>query len=225
MGERADAVRPERRMMLALGGHEFSRKLGNEAIVEYLLALADSRRPRICLLPTASGDPAEQIAAFRSIVGGRECEPSHLSLFRLESEPRGDIRRHLLSQDVIYAGGGSLINLIAIWRAHGVDAILRECWGRGVLLIGQSAGAMCWFERGVTLSAGSVRVAPGLGLLPGITSVRYHRDPDRRMALHHAVEESGGPGYGIDDAAGLLFRGGSAVLAVSRHGRAGVWRG
>ena len=123
------------RSILALGGHEFSRRRGNEAIRDHLLGLVPRERPRVCLLPTASGDPADQIAAFRSSVGERVCELSHVSLFRLETEAC-DVAEHLLAQDLIYVGGGSMLNLIAIWRAHGIDELLRRCWERGVILAG-----------------------------------------------------------------------------------------
>ena len=210
-------------MILALGGHEFSRRRGNEAIRDYMLALADARHPRVCLLPTASGDPAEQIAAFRSSLGGLACELSHVSLFRLESEPVR-LRDHLLSRDLIYVGGGSMVNLLAIWRAHGIDRLLRDAWERGTVLAGQSAGAMCWFEAGVTRSAGSTVAAPGLGLVPGVLSVHYHRDPDRRRGLRTAVAAEATIGYGLDDQAGLVVRGTAVAAAVSGRRGAGVWR-
>ena len=124
--------------ILALGGHEFNRRSGNDAIVEAVVELADSSRPRVCLLPTASGDPEDQIASFRRSFGGRGCVPSSISLFRLGID-RIDVREHLMAQDVIYAGGGSMVNLVAIWRAHGLDRILRECWEEGILICGQSA--------------------------------------------------------------------------------------
>jgi dipeptidase E len=219
----AEPVREDQRVILAIGGHEFSRKQGNEAIRDYMLALAEGPEPRVCLLPTASGDPAEQIAAFRSHLGELPCRLSHLSLFRLESEGIGDLRGHLLGQDLIYVGGGSMINLLAIWRAHGLDEVLRSCWERGVALAGQSAGAMCWFDWGVTRSAGQARVVAGLGLLPGITSVHYHRDPDRRRALLDAVGARGEAGYGIDDRAGLLFRGRRLALALTGQELARAW--
>ena len=140
--ERAFSPKPLRsRTILALGGHEFTRKRGNEAIRDYMLALAGAVEPRVCLLPTASGDPAEQIAAFRSSLGRSPCRLSHVSLFRLETESV-DLERHLLAQDLIYVGGGSMLNLLAIWRAHGIDRVLRRCWERGIVLAGQSAGAM-----------------------------------------------------------------------------------
>lgn len=211
------------RSILALGGHEFSRRRGNEALRDHLLGLVGRERPRVCLLPTASGDPGDQIAAFRSSLGERDCELSHVSLFRLEAEAV-DVAEHLLAQDLIYVGGGSMLNLVAIWRVHGVDELLRRCWERGVVLAGQSAGAMCWFEWGVSRSAGIARLAPGLGLIPGLLSVHYHRDPERRRVTLAEVARRGRPGYGIDDGAGLLFRGDRAASAVSAREKAAVWR-
>ncbi len=134
-----------------------------------------------------------------------------------------DLAAHLLSQDLIYVGGGSLVNLLAIWRAHGIDEILRGCLERGVVLAGQSAGAMCWFEWGVTRSAGAARLAPGLGLVPGILSVHYHRDPDRRRVLLDEVAAAGCAGWGSTDGAGVLISGGRIRVAVSGRDDAGVW--
>ena len=220
MGDGTEAVRSDRRTILALGGHEFSRRRGNEALRDYMLALAGGPEPRICLLPTASGDPAEQIAAFRSSLGGLHCRLSHLSLFRLEHEGVGDLARHLHSKDLIYVGGGSMVNLLAIWRAHGLDRILRSCWQSGVALAGQSAGAMCWFENGITLSAGKPRVAEGMGFLPGTLSVHYARDPERRTCMLGEVKGGLSAGYGIDDGAGLLFEGTRPIEAFA--GRQGA---
>ena len=168
-------------LILALGGHEFSRRRGNEALRDYMLGLVETERPRICLLPTASGDTREQIAAFRQSMGSSDCQVSDLSLFRLEGG-RSALREHLLRQDIVYVGGGSMVNMLAVWRAHGIDRLLREAWRNGTVLCGQSAGAMCWFEWGITRSTGVTRPARGLGLLPGSLSVHHHRDPDRRRA-------------------------------------------
>ena len=115
---------------------------------------------------------------------------------------------HLLAQDLIYVGGGSMLNLLAIWRAHGIDEILRECWERGIVLAGQSAGAMCWFECGRDPLGG--RGAAGAGPRPrsrASLSVHYHRDPERRRALLDEVAGRRRRGYGIDDGAGVLIRG------------------
>jgi dipeptidase E len=217
-----EPVSPEQRLILALGGHEFSRRRGNEAVVEYMLALAPRERPRICLLPTASGDAAEQINAFSGSLGDRGCELSHLSLFRLEQTPVR-LREHLLSQDLIYVGGGSMVNLLAIWRAHGIDRILLDAWRCGTVLCGQSAGAMCWFERGITRSRGSTTTAAGLGAITGTLSVHYHRDHDRRRVLIDLVRRWGEPGYGVDDGAGVVIRGTRVAGAVSGADGAGAW--
>jgi dipeptidase E len=215
-----------KRTILALGGHEFSRKKGNEAIRDHMLELAagsDPRRLRVCLLPTASGDPADQISAFRSSFAGLPCSLSHVSLFRLETEAV-DLAAHLLDQDLIYVGGGSMLNLLAVWRAHHIDEVLTDCWRRGVVLAGQSAGAMCWFECGVTRSAGSAKFAPGLGLVPGVLSVHYHRDADRRQTLLEQAGTRGIRGYGIDDGAGVVVRGDEIVEAFTGHEGPAVWR-
>ena len=162
------------------------------ALDEYVLSLAPAREPRICLLPTAGGDSEEQIRRFRIAFGDRLCETSVLSLFRL-GPPPVPLREHLLSQDVIYVGGGSMVNLLALWRAHGLDAILREAWQAGIVLAGLSAGSMCWFEHGITNSHGHPAPAAGLGFLPGSNSVHYDGEPERRPGLPRGGRVGGAP--------------------------------
>lgn len=209
--------------ILVLGGHEFNRREGNEAIVDAIVELADSARPRICLLPTASGDMHDQISSFQRAFGERDCHPSSISLFRLGID-RIDVREHLTAQDVIYAGGGSMVNLVAIWRAHGLDRILREAWEEGILICGQSAGAMCWFEHGITSSSGDPAPAEGLGLLPGSACVHYLSEPERRTRF---IEEIGGgripAGLGMEDQTGALFEGRRMAEAIVAREGAEVW--
>ncbi|HYH60555.1 MAG TPA: Type 1 glutamine amidotransferase-like domain-containing protein, partial [Solirubrobacterales bacterium] len=174
--------------IVALGGHEFRSQPAERAIVRHLLELTGVENPRVCLLPTASGDPHQSISDYYSVLDRFECRPTHVSLFRMERE-WVDLRDHLTSQDLVYAAGGSMLNLIAIWRAHGLTEIMREVWESGVLLAGQSAGAMCWFEHGITSSAGSPRVAEGVGFIPGTLSVHYARDPARRTCLLEEVKQ------------------------------------
>jgi dipeptidase E len=211
------------RRILALGGHDFDRRDGNDAISDLIVELAQSPKPRICLLPTASGDPQDQIVRFRRAFGDRDCVPSILSLFRLGEEPV-DLRKELLGQDAIYVGGGSLLNLIAIWRAHGLDQILRECWREGILLCGQSAGAMCWFERGITSSSGRPTIAAGLGFLPGTVCVHYLSEPQRRRHLLRAIEGGEIDGaLGLEDQTGVVFEDTEMTDAVSARPGASVW--
>lgn len=209
--------------ILALGGHDFDRRPGNEAICDLIVELADSPRPGICLLPTASGDPAEQITRFRRAFAERDCVPEVISLFRLGEKPV-DLRAKLLAQDVIYAGGGSLLNLVAVWRAHGLDEILRDCWRDGVLICGQSAGAMVWFRGGITSSQGSPGLADGLGILPGSACVHYLTEPARRSRFLHAIGEGElDPGLGLEDQTGALFEGTELIETISARAGAGVW--
>jgi dipeptidase E len=173
-------------------------------------------RPRICLLPTASGDPLEQITRFNATFRRLGCTPSHLALFRLGDQPDVELREHLLEQDAIYVGGGSLANLLAIWRTHGLDGVLREAWESGVLLCGVSAGSMCWFEAGITRSHGEPRPSPGLGFLRGSNCVHYANDPARRPSYHAAMLAGDLPGgWGVPDGTALVFEGRELVEVVS----------
>jgi len=209
--------------ILALGGHDFDRRIGNDAICDLIVELAESPRPRICLLPTASGDPEDQITRFRRAFADRDCVPDVISLFRLGENPV-DLRKELLGQDVIYAGGGSMVNLVAIWRAHGLDAILRECWREGILICGQSAGAMIWFQGGITSSQGEPAVASGLGLLPGSACVHYLTEPVRRRRFLRAIgSRELESGLGLEDQTGALFEDSELVETISAREGAEVW--
>ena len=211
------------RRILALGGHDFDRRVGNDAICDLIVELAASPRPRICLLPTASGDPEDQIARFRRAFAERDCVPEVISLFRLGEKPV-DLRQELLAQDVIYAGGGSMLNLVAIWRIHGLDEILEECWREGILICGQSAGAMIWFEGGITSSRGDPAAAAGLGLLPGSACVHYLTEPMRRRRFLRAIAAGElRSGLGLEDQTGALFEDGELVETISAREGAEVW--
>jgi peptidase E len=188
-----------------MGGGGFTAGPDDPALDELVLHLCGRARPRLCLLPTAGGDSEHQIRRFYETYGDRLCEPSHISLFRLGRHPV-PLREHLLAQDAIYVGGGSMVNLLAIWRAQGLDTILREAWEAGVLLAGLSAGSMCWFEWGVTTSSGAPAPSVGLGFLSGSNSVHHDSEPARRPVYLDAVRTGAiPPGYAVDDGAALIF--------------------
>jgi len=212
--------------ILTLGGHEFSARPPDRAVCELMLRLASERaagRPRICIVPTASGDTSEQIARFYASFAERACEPSDLSLFRLGRRPMA-LRDHLLSQDLIYVGGGSMVNLLAVWEAHELGAVLSLAWRQGIVLAGQSAGAMCWFEAGITKSSGRPAAEAGLGLLSGSLCVHYNNEPERRAAYLDAVAGGMPGGYGLDDYAGLLWEGIGPPTAVTARRGARAYR-
>ena len=188
---------------------------GNTLLDDYVLTLTGAARPRVCFLPTASGDADHYVVRFYRAFPASRCEPSHISLFRRETGV-GDPRAHLLAQDLIYVGGGSLVSLLGTWRAHRFDEFLREAWEAGVVLCGGSAGALCWFS--CALSAfheGPARRIEALGLLPWSGAVHYYEEEDRRAGLLNAVEDGLPPGYGAGDSAALHFVGAKLREAVS----------
>jgi dipeptidase E len=197
------------RHVVAMGGHA-------DALEDYVLELA--RGPRVCFLPTAQGDAPSNVVDFYERLGAR-CEATHLRLFGI---PQSGIRELLLAQDVIYVAGGNTANMLAVWRVHGVDAVLREAWEDGVVLCGWSAGANCWFEASVTDSYGpELRgMRDGLGLLAGSFCPHYN-DASRQEAYARLVGEGFPAGYAAEDGVALHFEGSElrAVVTAEQGGR------
>jgi peptidase E len=193
--------------IVAFGGGGFSMEWGNTLLDDYVVGLAGKERPKICFLPTASGDADHYIVRFYRAFPSSVCEPSHVSLFRRETGV-DDPRAHLLSQDIIYVGGGSVVSLLGTWRAHGIDEYLREAYEAGVILCGGSAGALCWFSTVLSgFHEGPQRKVEGLGLLPWSLAVHYHDEDGRREAFVDAITAGMAPGYGAGDSAALHFVG------------------
>jgi dipeptidase E len=217
----------ERRpQIVAFGGGGFSVEPGNRLMDDYVLSLAGAGRPRVCFVPTASGDADHYIVRFYRAFPPSRCEPSHISLFRRDKGGGidADVAGHLLEQDLIYAGGGSVVSLLGVWRAHGLDAVLRECWMRGIVLCGLSAGSLCWFSEAITAFHGAPQRIDGLGLLPWSNCVHYDGEPARRDAYNEAVARGMAPGYGVEDGAALHFVGGELARVVSSRPAARAYR-
>jgi dipeptidase E len=221
----AKSVTPiEDRLILAMGGGGFTMEPTNPLLDDFVLGLTRAREPRILFLPTASGDTTAQINAFQARFGHRTCVPEHLSLFRLRGAKRS-LEETVLGQDVIYAGGGSMRNLLAIWQAHALDRLLLEAWRQGAVLAGLSAGAMCWFQGGVTRSSGPPEPIAGLGLLEGSLTVHADGEPERLPVWLASVREGTLPGgWALDDGVGLLFQGRRLQRIVSSRPGAGAQR-
>ena len=207
--------------ILAVGGGGWMTEPDNPLLDDFLLSLADVESPKIALLPTACADSDIVIERFYDTFS-KKARPTHLPLFN-----RDRPAEVLLEQDVIYASGGNTINALAIWRAHGVDEILRACWQNGVVLSGISAGSLCWFEGGVTDSFRLEEMDPlldGLGFLPGTHCPHYDGEARRRPLYTELV--SGGtlaPGVAADDGAALLYRGTTLQEVVTSRPHAGAW--
>jgi len=199
---------------------------GNALLDDFVLGLTGVDRPKVCFLPSASGDADHYVVRFYRAFSPARCEPTHVSLFRRD---RGaglgeDIAAHLLDQDLIYVGGGSVISLMGVWQAHGLHEVLRECWLQGTVLCGLSAGSLCWFRESVTAFHGPPQRVPGLGLLPYSNCVHYGAEPSRREGYHRFLAEGMAPGYGAGDGAALHFCGESLRSVVgSRPNASAYW--
>jgi peptidase E len=211
------------RQIVAFGGGGFSMESGNPLLDDYVLGLCRRRRPRVCFLPSASGDADHYVVRFYRAFPAERCEASHISLFRREQGP-GDLRRHLLEQDLIYVGGGSVVSLLGVWRAHGVDAILREAWRAGVVLCGLSAGSLCWFAEAVSGFHGAPRRVEGLGLLPHSNCVHYEPGSAHCLAYRDLLRAGMRPGFGAGDGAALHFVGDELSRVVASRPQARGYR-
>lgn len=202
---------------------------GSGVLVEHALGLARRRDPvrRLCYVPTAVGDDPAAVAAYQRVFGARS--DVDLSVLRLFPQPSvTDVRAHLLAQDVVLVEGGSVVNLMAVWRAHGLPAVLRECWESGVVLAGSSAGSLCWHVGGPTDSWRD-QLDPftdGLGLLRYSNGVhddlmdQPRRDSYRRLVADGTLP----PGYATEDGVGLHYVGTELAQAVTMRPGARAWR-
>jgi peptidase E len=192
----------------------------NPRLDRWLLGLTRKRRPRVLFVPTASGDSPKYIARFHRAFAKLDCEPSHLQLFDRRVR---DLRALVLRQHLVYVGGGNTANMLAAWRVHGLDAILRDAYESGVVFCGVSAGANCWFEDSLTDSFGRPLRAlhDGLGLLRGSFCPHYDGERDRRAAYRRLVRDGELPaGWAAEDSVAVLFEGGDvADVVASRRGK------
>lgn len=207
------------RQIIALGGGGFSEEPECPLLDDYVLEHAGHPCPRVCFVPTASGDSQGYIDRFVAAFAAKRCEPTHLALFRRTID---DLRSFVLAQHVIYVGGGNTASLLAVWRAHGLDRILREAWEAGIVLCGISAGSLCWFEGGVTDSFGRglQPLHDGLGLLPA-SHCPHYGEPERRQAYQQHVGAGSLPGgVAAEDGVALHFVGDTLAATVSSRSSA-----
>jgi peptidase E len=196
--------------VLAIGGFSGPREQDQRlpALIGHALELSGAVQPRVCMLNTAAGDEPNGYLRMYAMLAQHGARPSHLQLFSMPNV--ADPADLLLSQDVIVVGGGSVANMLAVWRVHGLDEVLRQAWDAGIVLAGVSAGAICWFQGGTTDSFGPALrpFTAGLGFLPGSYCPHYSSEPARRPAYEALV--GGGtlpPGIACDDGAAAHFAG------------------
>ncbi|MSO56659.1 MAG: peptidase E [Acidobacteria bacterium] len=201
--------------IIAIGGGAFSAEPRNLALDKYLLDQAGKARPKVLMIPTATGDNAEYVAKFYAAYAALDARPAHLPFFHRTA----DLRETVLAQDVVFVGGGNTKSMLALWRDWGLPEILKEASTSGVVLGGVSAGAICWFEQGVTDSwADRLRPLDCMGWLPGSCCPHYDGEVERRPAYHSLLLAGQMcSGYAIDDGVAAHFRNGKLERIVSKR--------
>ena len=190
--------------IVAIGGAAFSAEPRNLALDRYILDLTGKTRPKVLLIATARGDDAAYVAQFYGSYAALEARPAHLPFFHRTP----DLRAVVMEQDAVFIGGGNTKSMLAVWRDWGLPDVLNEAAGAGIVLAGVSAGAICWFEQGVTDSwAGRLQPLDCLGWLPGSCCPHYDGERERRPAYHSfLLQGATKPGYAIEDGVAVQFR-------------------
>ena len=165
------------KQIISIGGGGFGRSLGELRIEKYIINQCKSSKPKICFIPTATGDDSGYINNFYRAFNTLDCIPSDISFFKRTI----DLREHILNQDIIFVGGGNTKSMLAVWREWGLDIILREAYIKGIIMSGVSAGAICWFDKGITDSwSHDLAIMDCLGFVNGTCCPHYDEEPNRR---------------------------------------------
>jgi dipeptidase E len=201
--------------IIAVGGAGFSAEPRNLALDRYILDLTGKPRPRVLFIPTATGDSDPLIVKFFDAYAQLDAKPSHLRFFGRTP----DLRRAILAQDVVYVGGGNTKSMLAVWRDWHLPEILEEASASGCVLAGVSAGAICWFEQGVTDSWDDrLRPLDGLGFIDGSCCPHYDGEAERRPSYRALIQERKiKPGYAIEDGVAAHFAGGTLERVVTNR--------
>lgn len=208
--------------IIAIGGGGFGRNPKHNKIEKYILSQANKEKPNIVFIPTASAEDKSYIVNFYSCFSKLNCDPSHVTFF--QRTPRLD--SILNKADIIYVGGGNTKSMLAVWREWKLDKLLLKAYKRGAVLSGVSAGAICWFEQGITDSwASNLNPMECLGFLKGMACPHYQEEKDRRPSVHEMLKKGNAvPGYAIDGGAAVHFRNGEYYRSLQFYPRSNVYK-
>ena len=175
-----------KKQIIAIGGGGFGRTPGEGLIEKYILDQSEKDVPNICFIPTATGDNEAYKVNYYSTFSKLDCSPSHLDFFKRTP----DLKELILKQDVIFVGGGNTKSMLAVWKDWGLDLLLKEAYEKGVIMSGVSAGAICWFDQGITDSwAEDLKVMDCLGFIEGACCPHYDEEPQRKPSLNKFITE------------------------------------
>jgi dipeptidase E len=191
------------KQIIAIGGGGFGRNPSQRIIEKYIIDQSSESMPNVLFIPTASAEDKSYIVNFYSCFNGLNCNPSHLNLF--QRTPRIDAL--INSADVIYIGGGNTKSMLAVWKEWKLDKLLIKAYKKGTILSGVSAGAICWFDTGITDSwASNLNYIDCMGILPGSCCPHYDSEKDRRPSVHKFIEEEKIQSvHAIEDGAAIHF--------------------
>jgi aminopeptidase N len=191
------------RQVIAIGGGGFGRTQKSHLIEQYILDQSSQEKPNICFIPTATGDLDPYVVNFYTVFSKLNCNPSHISFFKRTI----DLEEHILNQDVIFVGGGNTKSMLAVWKDWGLDLILKKAYDQGAVMSGVSAGAICWFEQGLTDSwASELKMMPCMNFISGNCAPHYDEEPQRRPATKKLLQDNAiSFMYGIEGGAALHF--------------------
>ena len=191
------------RQVIAIGGGGFGRTQESNLIEQYILDQTTKENPNICFIPTATGDLDSYIVNFYTVFSKLKCHPTHISFFKRTI----NLEEHILKQDAIFVGGGNTKSMLAVWKEWDLDKILKRAYEQGLVMSGVSAGAICWFENGLTDSwASELKMMKCMNFIPGNCAPHYNEEPTRRQATKKLLQnKSIDFMYAIEGGAALHF--------------------
>ena len=198
--------------IIAIGGGGFGRNPNQPVIEKYIIEQSVAEKPNVCFIPTASAEDTAYIVNFYAAFSRLHCSPVHINFFK--RTPRLD--SIINKQDIIYVGGGNTKSMLAVWKEWKLDKLLLKAYNNGKILCGVSAGAICWFEQGITDSwASNLNVMDCLGFLPEMACPHYQEEKDRRPDVHKMLKQGKcGPGWAIDGGAAIHFKNGKYYKSI-----------
>ena len=205
------------KQIIAIGGGGFGKNPSEGIIEKYIINQSEEESPKICFIPTATGDNEAYKVNFYSTFSKLNCSPSHLDFFKRTP----NLEELCLSQDIIFVGGGNTKSMLSVWREWGLNDILREAYDSGVIMSGVSAGAICWFEKGITDSwADKLNVLDCLGFVKGNCCPHYDEEHERRPSLFNFLKERQLEDcYAVEGGCALHIKNDNVYSAISFQGK------